>query len=294
MFHEIWICLHWPFCPGVFIAILAFVAGAVAFRVEKASTVEKAIWTFVFLMLVVGEIWMMGIDRAKHDQEQADARSEQLRKFQEIADGIKDSNEKSQQHFDTTLALEKTNLSRTLGGLKETVNAATGGDGFCYVILVPPDYAGNANSFSTVVPRGKYPLANVNALVTDDDMMTQWLDEVNKRGKPNTGDEFAAIMQRAQEWVHIGDLPPQFSEQIAMRAGTVTGESRMLTIYFWANNGSWQEKLALRHINGKWVRLIRVWKQRLDKKKKALVLDKMFEQIDDGFPPDAEMKAVTK
>ncbi|MGA9964778.1 MAG: hypothetical protein WBQ10_06215, partial [Terriglobales bacterium] len=34
---------------------------------------------------------------------------------------------------------------------------------------------GNANSFSTVVPRGKYPLANVNALVTDDDMMTQWL-----------------------------------------------------------------------------------------------------------------------
>ncbi len=94
MFHEIWICLHWPFCPGVFIAILAFVAGAVAFRVEKASTVEKAIWTFIFLMLVVGEIWMMGIDRAKHDQEQADARSEQLRKFQEIADGIKDSNEK--------------------------------------------------------------------------------------------------------------------------------------------------------------------------------------------------------
>src|ERR1700693_3380303 len=98
--HEIWNCLHWPFCPGVFIAILAFVAGAVAFRVEKANTVEKAIWTFVFLMLVVGEIWMMGIDRAKHDLEQADARGEQLRKFQEIADRIKSSNDANQTHFD--------------------------------------------------------------------------------------------------------------------------------------------------------------------------------------------------
>jgi hypothetical protein len=38
-------------------------------------------WTFVFLMLVVGEIWMIGIDRAKHDREQADARAEQLRRF---------------------------------------------------------------------------------------------------------------------------------------------------------------------------------------------------------------------
>lgn len=91
MLREIWNCLHWPFCPGVFVAVLAFLTAAVAFRIEKASRAEKTIWTVIFLLLVVGEIWMMGIDRKKHDQEQADARAEQLRRFQEIADGIKSS-----------------------------------------------------------------------------------------------------------------------------------------------------------------------------------------------------------
>ena len=141
MLHEIWNCLHWPFCPGVFIAILAFVAGAVAFRGEKTSAIEKAIWTFVFLMLVVGEIWMMGIDRAKHDQEQADARAEQLRKFQGIADGINATIAADQQHFDATMS----SMKRVLNTAKKSLDQVTGNGQFCYLMAVPTFGVSNGN-----------------------------------------------------------------------------------------------------------------------------------------------------
>jgi hypothetical protein len=185
------------------------------------------------------------------------------------------------------LKTEKDNLGRTLGGLKETVSAATGGDGFCYAILIPPGYAGNTSIFSTVIPQGKYPLTNVNAMVSDDDRMIQHLNEASKHPE-RSGEDFARVVELGQEWIHIGDLPPNFSEQFSLgRAATVTGDSRMLTITFWANNGHWTEKLALRRVNGKWLRLIRVWKDRLDKRKRAYVADEIFHQVDDGFPEDA-------
>jgi len=65
---------HWPFCPGVFIAILAFVAAAVMFRKDPGPR-EKAIWVFVFLFLMVGEIWMMSKDRNAHDSAERDAQT---------------------------------------------------------------------------------------------------------------------------------------------------------------------------------------------------------------------------
>jgi hypothetical protein len=97
-------------------------------------------------------------------------------------------------------------------------------------------------------------------------------------------------MQRAQEWLHISDLPPRFPERIVVLAATVTGDRRMLTIMFWANNGNWTEKFAVRYVNGKWLRLIRVWKERLDKKKKAMVPDVILDHVDPGFPEDTNTK----
>lgn len=60
-------CLHWPFCPGVFIAILAFLAAAVTLRKEP-SRLEKAIFLFIFLSLMCGEVWMMSKDRANQEK----------------------------------------------------------------------------------------------------------------------------------------------------------------------------------------------------------------------------------
>ncbi|MGC2363484.1 MAG: hypothetical protein WA555_00575 [Candidatus Sulfotelmatobacter sp.] len=163
MFSEIWNCLHWPFCPGVFIAILAFVAGAVAFRVEKASRIEKAIWTFVFLMLVVAEIWMMGIDRANHDKEQADARTEQLRKFNEIAGGINANIAADQQHFDATMS----SMKRLVGTANKSLAQVTGNGQFCY--LTPtgmPVSVGNKTMFRLAkMNSGSLPLEVCHILV---------------------------------------------------------------------------------------------------------------------------------
>jgi len=285
--------------PGIAVTVMGVMAAVMSLR-TKATGTEKAIWMLIISALVFIEITAINRDRFFNEQSEKIRAEEERQHFTTIGKGIETNIEQSQNQFEATIGVgqkqfnatlttEKNTLARTLKGLKETVNAATGGDGFCYAILVPPD-AGNTNVVSTVIPQGKYPLTNVNALVTDDDVMTQWLNDVTRRGKPYTAEEFAAINDRAQEWLHLGDLPPQFPERFPMRADTVVGDSRMLTIMFWANNGSWTEKFALRRVNGKWLRLIRVWKQRLDKKKNAFVSDVIFERVDDGFPDDKNAK----
>jgi hypothetical protein len=283
--------LNWHLPPsGYAVVAMAVVAGIMAIRPEMGGW-ERSLWFVVLVCFAIIEIRAI-----THDREQAKG------DFTEIATGLKTSVDQGKiaidglqttikegrEHFDTTLQTENKNMTQTLRGLKETVNAATGGDSFCYALLVPPGYAGNPAAISSIIPRGKYPLTNVNALVTDDDMMVQYLNGANNTGRSHSADEFANIMQRAQEWIHLGDLPPNFSEQFSMRAATVTGDRRMLSIFFWANNGNWIEKFALRRVNGKWLRLIRVWKERLDKKNKAMVADVIFEQIDEGFPEDTK------
>jgi hypothetical protein len=74
-FGWLFTCLHWPFCPGVFIAILAVVAVVVTFRLTPDTTRrEKAFWIIVCFVLMLGEIWMMSRDRDTHDKTEKDAR----------------------------------------------------------------------------------------------------------------------------------------------------------------------------------------------------------------------------
>lgn len=102
MLEHLWICLHWPFCPGVFISILAFMAAAVTFRKEPSMR-EKAVWIFVFLVLAASEIWMMGLDRWKHDKEENETQERQLKEYRDITDGLTKSIKQAQQHFDATM-----------------------------------------------------------------------------------------------------------------------------------------------------------------------------------------------
>jgi hypothetical protein len=64
---------HWPFCPGVFIAILGFLAAIVTFWEEPPRFV-RVICTVIFFALMWCEIWMMSKDRDAHDTEQKEAR----------------------------------------------------------------------------------------------------------------------------------------------------------------------------------------------------------------------------
>jgi hypothetical protein len=119
-------CLHWPFCPGVFIALLAFVAAAVTFR--DPGKAEKAIWTFVFLGLMGGEVWMMSVDRTENNRKQKETRETEIASFKSIGDGIKASIDNSQLQFNATM-----------GGINKNIKVITGGDSFPYFDLGFPN-----------------------------------------------------------------------------------------------------------------------------------------------------------
>ena len=89
-------CLHWPFYPGVFIAVLAVLASAATY-LEKPSRWAKVLIIALFTVIMCAEIWMMGKDRDQHDQEQARIAKSEADHFQAIADDMK-------RDFDATMA----------------------------------------------------------------------------------------------------------------------------------------------------------------------------------------------
>lgn len=117
-------CLQWPFCPGVFIAVLAFVAAAVTFRKEPGPR-EKAIWIFSFLILMVAEVWMMSNDRDQHDKDQAIAATSEATHFQTIADGLQRSIEQNKSDFDATMDRIDSTLKTSERTLRNTTPYAS-------------------------------------------------------------------------------------------------------------------------------------------------------------------------
>ncbi len=73
-------CLHWPFCPGVFIAILAVMAALVTFW-ERPPRLVRVFFTFIFLALMWCEVWMMSKDRAAHDLAERNLRKTEQEHF---------------------------------------------------------------------------------------------------------------------------------------------------------------------------------------------------------------------
>jgi len=131
MVFAIWLpkCLNWPFCPGVFIAILAVLAAAVTFRKEP-RTWEKATWTLVFLGLMSLEVWMMSIDRNANEARERAAEQTQLKGFSEIGEGIKAS-----------IAESDRNFAATMGRTNKVLDNITGGNSFAYV--APQNFYGD-------------------------------------------------------------------------------------------------------------------------------------------------------
>jgi hypothetical protein len=150
MFTSLWKCLHWPFCPGVFIALLAFVAAAVAFR-KNPGPRERALWIFSFLLLMCGEVWMMGIDRQKNEDQQKQANQTQLNGFKAIGDGIKTSIDESDKNF-----------AATIGKTNQILLNITGGDSFGFVVPQPP---GGEQVALIVWNHGDQPLTGVTLTI---------------------------------------------------------------------------------------------------------------------------------
>jgi hypothetical protein len=121
--------LHWPFSPGIFIAILAFLAAAVTFRKEPRPW-EKATWTFAFLGLMSLEVWMITLDRDANEARERAAEKAQLDGFSNIGEGIKAS-----------IAESDRNFAETIGRTNQILKNVTGGDSFAYVS--PQNFSGD-------------------------------------------------------------------------------------------------------------------------------------------------------
>ncbi len=83
---------------GTYIAIVA-VGGVVITIWPPEKPWSKAVWLGIFLFLGVFEIRNLYRDRAYHDNEQAQARAQELNSFNQIAFGINQSIATGQQQF---------------------------------------------------------------------------------------------------------------------------------------------------------------------------------------------------
>jgi hypothetical protein len=236
-------CLHWPFCPGVFIAILAAVAGAVTFW-EHPPRWVKALSISVFLLLMSAEVWMMSIDRDHNDADQASARAREEENFREIASGIQSSVTESERNFSETMSRS----DRILSGVGESISTQTGGDSYIYFEIntvmaldnvLPGVGLNNGDVIADAFPHfaGRYPLNHVFVTASSPLNHLQEVDYEtmfpNEIGKP-----IQAIRLR---------LRPDAAKQFC-------------NIFISASNGSYEQIIFFKKDGDKWL-----WANRLFK-----------------------------
>jgi hypothetical protein len=257
--NEIW---QWYPPVGVFIAILGLLGVLVPlFRdLAKIGKREKALWTAVLFLLVGLEIRSIYLERAEHDRKEAEARATQLKGFNDIAGGIKETIQQSQQQF-----------AATMGGINQNIGTVTGADSFCYMIF-SSDGIG-ASGVPTFVHVGKFPLTDVSARVVD-------LNNFNKR----TAQGVTSLQQyvAGDIKVPIGNLAPATAYLNTLLTIPFSDRnSQDFRIIYDAKNGHWMEDLELRNTNGKWLQALRV--RRLNGNQTPTI----FRKVDKGFPLDS-------
>jgi len=231
-------CLHWPFCPGIFIAILAFVAAAVTLRKEPGSR-ERAIWLFVFLGLMCAEVWMMSKDRITNIAKEKETREAEIASFKAIGDGIQTSNANSQKQFDATMQ-----------GINENVKTVVGGNSFCYFNLgfpTPP----NGESVGFIWTKGEYPLHDVWMRLVD---VPKFKESMAKAKPPLS---FIQALTMGSSIVTLGNLPVG-GERPIWEIKFDDKTDKFYLVEFGAMNGHWREIYHLKLIDGRWREAIKV------------------------------------
>ncbi len=210
-------CLHWPFCPGVFIAILAFTAAAVTFR-KDPSPREKAIWIFVFLGLMSAEVWMMSKDRTENNRKQKETRDAEIASFQAIGERIETAIKESQNQF-----------SATMKSQKQTFNWISGGEAYVTVMV-------DLRTLQLeVITQGPQPLRDVYLNI---------FDMTHVRENPTQVFETAKI-------VSVGTVYPTVLRHLDYQL-PVTGDSASFQINIYQPNGFFTEHMNLVKQNNSW------------------------------------------
>ena len=171
--------------------------------------------------------------------------------------------------------MEKANrdFGATMGGLRETVSASTGGDSLAYIIVRPE---AQPSPILTAVHSGRYALLNITANIIDLDKSSKWAKRML------TDPQGLGLMNQmavdTMEWINIGDLNPRSSRAFTSRAAYIEGDQRNLLVGFNARNGAWTEHYGLRKINGRWLQSVRVFSNPGNKK--------LLDLTDPGYPAE--------
>lgn len=211
---------------------------------ERMGRSEKAIWTSVLFVLVFLEVRTLYLDRDQHDREQAQARCEQIERFGQIADGIKQSIDQSQKQYEGTISHVDGVLSTTqnVAALaKKNLESITGGSSFAYVIPftgIPP------SSF----PRVRDPLLTFMIVNQGPDILTGVSVTIAKIVKQYP---HGAITSGEVAPVLVGNLGPHASQPVPdtyIHERGLSADSRMnhYECFITAQNGTIREEIYLR------------------------------------------------
>lgn len=182
MTEHIVIWWHWHPLVGVWIGILGLLGVLVPLLrdLSKIGKVEKAVWTFVAFLLLLLEVKSVYQDRNEHDQQQFQARAEQLSQFAAIARNLDATIATSREHFDATMNRMGGILSKQEKSLLQTM----GGTGYPFFFPETPlPYAAADKPFPVRVWYFNYknvPLVDVNVDITLRPPKGQTLDEFLK------------------------------------------------------------------------------------------------------------------
>ncbi len=134
---------QWHPPVGAFIAVLALLGVIVPWLYREPKDMkapEKALWTFVMLLLFGLELRTLYLDRDQHDREQEAANCEELQNFKAIAESLGSSVARSKEQYDSTITQVKGVLksAKDISELsKKNLEDITGGKSFAIVYPSP-------------------------------------------------------------------------------------------------------------------------------------------------------------
>ena len=151
---------------------------------------------------------------------------------------------------------------------RELRAAVTGGDSWCYLVLGGLSGGGNSALF-TAVHQGDCPLYDVSARIVDLDKFDLIKDNLSLEA-----------LAQAQTNLNLGNLSPKQATLLVTLE--IPEKGVRWNIFFSARNGSFDEKLRLVRVEGRWVSAMRV--MRRDGGKQVVLV----EQVDPQFPRDSK------
>lgn len=248
-----WWLKHLP-PPGYAAGLLAFLAANMTVH-EKMRNWHKAGWMLLIGACLFVEFRAVERDRFQHDAEVRQTRDEQNRQFAQIAKGIQDSIDKSQQQFDAT-------MSRT----SHVLNNITGGSS--YAVVLPETFGEDKDLPLMIENHGKNVLTGVSV------MFSLWgafagkvpdyiLNAVNNRAIVGT------IGPHERQWLNTSLLMDNLAEV------DQDGEHvRCAYILIYAQNFSSQEFLWFKRRDGKWLFKYAIYRSFTKKEQNVLAKSK--------------------